>query len=63
MSMVHVPAFVESNDMLVSLSLITRTYCDQHLLNIAKMLDEPLMNEGGWHEKLIYTEANHAAET
>lgn len=55
MPMVHVPAFVGPNGMPVGLSLITRTYCDQHLLSIAKILGEPLMSEGGWHEKLVYT--------
>lgn len=63
MPVIHVPAFAGPNGMPVGLSLIARTYCDQYLLGIAKILSEPLMSEGGWHEKLVYTEANLAAET
>ncbi len=63
MPVIHVPAFAGPNGMPVGLSLISRTYCDKYLLSIAEILSEPLMSEGGWHERLIQTEAGLAAET
>lgn len=63
MPVIHVPAFAGSSGMPVGLSLIARTYCDQYLLSIAKILSEPLMSEGGWREKLVYTGADLAVET
>ncbi|KAF2425571.1 amidase signature enzyme [Tothia fuscella] len=46
MPVIHVPAFAGPNDMPVGLSLIARRYCDQYLLNITRILSEPLMREG-----------------
>ena len=63
MPVIHVPAFAGPNGMPVGLSLIARRYCDQHLLSIAKILSGPLMSEGGWQEKLVYSEADLTSET
>lgn len=63
MPVIHVPAFAGPNGMPIGLSLIARRYCDQHLLSIAKILSGPLMSEGGWQEKLVYTEADLTSET
>lgn len=62
MPVVHIPAFAGPGGMPVGLSLIARRNDDQHLLSVAKILSEPLMSEGGWQEKLVYSEAGLASE-
>jgi Asp-tRNA(Asn)/Glu-tRNA(Gln) amidotransferase A subunit family amidase len=44
MPVIHVPAFAGPNGMPVGLSLVARRYCDQHLLSIAKVLSQALMD-------------------
>jgi Asp-tRNA(Asn)/Glu-tRNA(Gln) amidotransferase A subunit family amidase len=62
MPVIHVPAFAGSNGMPVGVSLISRRYGDQHLLNIAKILSGPLMSEGNWQQKLVSTEGDLASK-
>ncbi|KAK1052075.1 hypothetical protein LTR74_016620 [Friedmanniomyces endolithicus] len=50
MPVIQMPAFAGPNAMPIGLSLIARTYCDQHPLSIAMVLAEPLMREGGWEK-------------
>ncbi|CAN9180157.1 unnamed protein product [Alternaria alternata] len=51
MPVIQVPAFAGPNGMPVGLSLVAPRYCDQDLLIIAKILSEPLMNEGSWQNR------------
>ncbi|RYO60717.1 hypothetical protein AA0116_g6065 [Alternaria tenuissima] len=51
MPVIQVPAFAGPNGMPVGLSLVAPRYCDQDLLSIAKILSEPLMNEGSWQNR------------
>ncbi|KAI9702195.1 MAG: hypothetical protein M1820_006277 [Bogoriella megaspora] len=53
MPVIHVPALAGHNGMPVGLSLITRRFCDQHLLSIAKVLSGPLMSEGSWRKNMV----------
>ncbi|PSN65134.1 amidase signature enzyme [Corynespora cassiicola Philippines] len=62
MPVIQVPAFVRPNGMPVGLSIIACRYSDRHLLEIAKILSGPLMKEGGWQNRLVYTEIDLTTE-
>lgn len=51
MPVVNLPAFKGEHGMPIGVSLVAGRFRDQHLLNVAKVLAEPLMAEGGWRTR------------
>lgn len=48
MPVINIPAFTEAHGMPIGISVVTGRFFDQHLLEISKVLSEPLIAEGGW---------------
>lgn len=48
MPVIHIPAFTGANGMPIGLSVVAGRFHDQHLLQICKIISEPLMADGGW---------------
>lgn len=47
MPVVNIPAFTGEHGLPVGISLVGGRFCDQHLLAISRILEGPLMADGG----------------